>query len=40
MGNLDEAEKQFVKALIIDDVNVKATYGLGQWPRKKRTMRA
>ncbi len=36
MGNLDEAEKQFVKALMIDDVNVKATYGLGQVASEKK----
>jgi tetratricopeptide (TPR) repeat protein len=29
-GKLDEAEKQFIKALMIDDVNVKANYGLGK----------
>lgn len=28
-GLLNDAEKQFIKALMIDDLNVKATYGLG-----------
>lgn len=29
-GQLDQAEKQFLKSLMIDDQNVKANYGLGQ----------
>ncbi len=36
MGNLDEAEKQFVKALMIDDLNVKANYGLGKVASEKK----
>jgi len=28
-GNLDEAEREFAKALMIDDVNVEASLGLG-----------
>jgi tetratricopeptide (TPR) repeat protein len=29
-GQLSEAEKEFIKALMIDDLNVKATYGVGK----------
>lgn len=29
-GNMDEAERQFIKALMIDDKNVDANYGLGE----------
>jgi tetratricopeptide (TPR) repeat protein len=29
-GDLDEAERQFIKALMIDDKNVDANYGLGE----------
>jgi tetratricopeptide (TPR) repeat protein len=29
-GQLSEAEKEFIKALMIDDLNVKATYGMGK----------
>lgn len=29
-GQMDEAEKAFLKALMIDDVNVKANYALGE----------
>ncbi|WP_243544182.1 tetratricopeptide repeat protein [Pseudodesulfovibrio tunisiensis] len=29
-GNLDEAERQFLKALMIDDKSVEANYGLGE----------
>lgn len=29
-GNMDEAETQFIKALMIDDKNVDANYGLGE----------
>jgi len=29
-GQLSDAEKQFIKALMIDDLNVQATYGLGK----------
>ena len=29
-GLLNDAEKQFIKALMVDDLNVKATYGLGK----------
>jgi tetratricopeptide (TPR) repeat protein len=29
-GNLDKAEREFVKALMIDDLNVEANYGLGE----------
>lgn len=29
-GNLDEAESQFIKALMIDDKNIDANYGLGE----------
>lgn len=36
MGDLDEAERQFVKALMIDDVNVKANYGLGKVASEKK----
>ncbi|MFP5223173.1 MAG: tetratricopeptide repeat protein [Acidobacteriota bacterium] len=28
-GNLDAAEKEFLKALMIDDLNIEANYGLG-----------
>ena len=29
-GDLDEAERQFIKALMIDDLNIEANYGLGE----------
>ena len=29
-GQIDEAEKSFIKALMIDEINVKANYGLGK----------
>ncbi|MBI4807294.1 MAG: tetratricopeptide repeat protein [Desulfovibrio sp.] len=29
-GDLDAAEKEFIKALMIDDLNVQANYGLGE----------
>lgn len=29
-GQLSEAEKEFIKALMIDDLNVKANYGMGK----------
>nr|WP_285907583.1 tetratricopeptide repeat protein [Pseudodesulfovibrio sp. SB368] len=29
-GDLDEAERQFLKALMVDDKNVNANYGLGE----------
>lgn len=29
-GNMDEAEAQFIKALMIDDKNIDANYGLGE----------
>ena len=29
-GDLDEAERQFIKALMIDDLNVDANFGLGE----------
>jgi len=29
-GNMDEAESQFIKALMIDDKNIDANYGLGE----------
>ena len=29
-GQLDAAEKEFIKALMIDDLNVQANYGLGE----------
>ena len=29
-GKMDEAESQFIKALMIDDKNVEANYGLGE----------
>lgn len=35
-GRLDEAEKQFLKALMIDDVNVRANYGLGEVYSEKK----
>ncbi|MEF3698922.1 tetratricopeptide repeat protein [Desulfolutivibrio sp.] len=36
LGNLDEAERQFVKALMIDDLNVTATYGVGKVASEKK----
>jgi len=36
LGDLDEAERQFVKALMIDDVNVTATYGVGKVASEKK----
>ncbi|WP_207264693.1 tetratricopeptide repeat protein [Desulfovibrio sp. Huiquan2017] len=35
-GNLDEAERQFLKALMIDDKNIEANYGLGEVYSKKK----
>ena len=35
-GNLDEAESQFIKALMIDDKSVDANYGLGEVYSEKR----
>ena len=35
-GELDEAEKQFLKSLMIDDQSVKANYGLGQVYTEKK----
>jgi tetratricopeptide (TPR) repeat protein len=35
-GNLDEAERQFIKALMIDDKNVDANYGLGEVYSEKK----
>jgi tetratricopeptide (TPR) repeat protein len=36
LGDLDEAERQFVKALMIDDLNVTATYGVGKVASEKK----
>jgi len=35
-GNMDEAESQFIKALMIDDKNVDANYGLGEVYSEKK----
>lgn len=35
-GNLDEAEKQFLKALMIDELNVSANYGIGEVYSEKK----
>jgi len=35
-GNLDEAERQFIKALMIDDKSVEANYGLGEVYSEKK----
>lgn len=35
-GDLDEAEAQFIKALMIDDLNVDANYGLGEVYSEKK----
>ena len=35
-GDLDEAERQFLKALMIDDKNVEANYGLGEVYSEKK----
>ncbi|MCJ2164417.1 tetratricopeptide repeat protein [Pseudodesulfovibrio sp. S3] len=35
-GKLDEAERQFIKALMIDDKNVDANYGLGEIYSEKK----
>jgi len=35
-GDLDEAESQFIKALMIDDRNVDANYGLGEVYSEKK----
>ncbi len=35
-GDLDEAERQFIKALMIDDLNVEANYGLGEVYSEKK----
>ncbi|WFS64322.1 tetratricopeptide repeat protein [Pseudodesulfovibrio thermohalotolerans] len=35
-GNLDEAERQFLKALMIDDKNIDANYGLGEVYSEKK----
>ncbi|WP_319542315.1 tetratricopeptide repeat protein [uncultured Pseudodesulfovibrio sp.] len=35
-GNLDDAEQQFIKALMIDDKNIDANYGLGEVYSKKK----
>lgn len=35
-GNLDEAEQQFIKALMIDDKNIDANYGLGEVYSEKK----
>lgn len=35
-GNLDEAEAQFIKALMIDDKNIEANYGLGEVYSEKK----
>lgn len=35
-GDLDEAESQFIKALMIDDQNVDANYGLGEVYSEKK----
>jgi tetratricopeptide (TPR) repeat protein len=35
-GNLDEAERQFIKALMIDDRSVEANYGLGEVYSEKK----
>jgi hypothetical protein len=36
-GELDEAERQFLKALMIDDKSVQANYGLARFIRSRRT---
>jgi len=35
-GNLDEAERQFIKALMVDDKNIDANYGLGEVYSEKK----
>ncbi|WP_319581730.1 tetratricopeptide repeat protein [uncultured Pseudodesulfovibrio sp.] len=35
-GDLDEAERQFLKALMIDDKNIEAHYGLGEVYSEKK----
>ena len=35
-GNVDEAERQFMKALMFDDANVQANYGLGEVYSEKK----
>lgn len=35
-GNLDEAERQFIKALMIDDKNIDANFGLGEVYSEKK----
>ena len=35
-GDLDEAERQFIKAIMIDDLNVEANYGLGEVYSEKK----
>lgn len=35
-GDLDEAERQFIKALMIDDLNIEANYGLGEVYSEKK----
>lgn len=35
-GDLDEAERQFIKALMIDDHNIEANYGLGEVYSEKK----
>lgn len=35
-GQLDEAERQFIKALMIDDKNIDANYGLGEVYSEKK----
>ena len=36
LGNLDKAEKAFIKALMIDDLNIDANYGLGEVYSEKK----
>jgi len=35
-GNLDKAEKDFIKALMIDDLNIDANYGIGEVYSEKK----
>lgn len=35
-GDLDEAERQFIKALMVDDKNIDANYGLGEVYSEKK----
>jgi tetratricopeptide (TPR) repeat protein len=39
IGRLDDAERMFIKALMIDDLNVPANYGLGEVYSEKKDFR-